>query len=365
MNTAIAPEIKEVLDALHYRPAVSVILPFEPKMGLKSELQYSLKQVAKKVQDALDADYPPELSGLVMQKLQHMIGQIDYSTYKKSIAIFVSPVFQKILYLDVQVEERIIVDESFEIRDLIYSKKQLQKYLLLLLSAKEMRMYLGNGGEMVRIISDKPEHAEAYENDIAERVTNFSDVSDRKEVMMEKFLRHADQSLDVLLHAYPLPLFVLATERILGRFKQITKHGKAIVEVLHGNYEESSAAQLKTIMAPLISDWKKVKVKDLMNRIEEAASKRKMAVGIKEVWHDAIRKKGQLLIVEKNYMYPAQHSDQADRIEGAEELYNQFSYIKDAVDDVMEKVLEFGGDVEFVDEGVLESYGHIVLINYY
>jgi hypothetical protein len=119
MNTTIAPEIREVLEALHYRPAVSIILPFEPKMGLKAELQYSLKHAAKKVQDALQADYPPELSDLVMQKLQQMIDKVDYNTYKKSIAIFVSPVFQKLLYLDVPVEERIIVDESFEIRVLI------------------------------------------------------------------------------------------------------------------------------------------------------------------------------------------------------------------------------------------------------
>jgi len=365
MNTTIAPEIREVLEALHYRPAVSIILPFEPKMGLKAELQYSLKHAAKKVQDALQADYPPELSDLVMQKLQQMIDKVDYNTYKKSIAIFVSPVFQKLLYLDVPVEERIIVDESFEIRDLIYSKKQLHKYLLLLLSGKEMRMYLGNGGDLVRIVADRPEQVEAYENDIAERVTNFSDVSDRKEVMMEKFLRHADQSLDVVLNAYPLPLFVLGTDRILGRFKQLTKHQKAIVNVLHGNYEEASMVELKKVIDPVISDWKKVKVKDLLNRIEEAANKKKLAVGIKAVWHDAIRKKGQLLIVEKNYMYPAQHSDTAEHIEGTEGLYNRFSYIKDAVDDVMEKILEYGGDVEFVDEGVLDAYEHIVLVNYY
>lgn len=365
MNTAIAPEIREVLDALHYRPAVSVILPFEPKMGLKTELQYSLKHAARKVQDALQADYPPELSGLVLQKLQQLIDKVDYSTYKKSIAIFVSPVFQKLLYLDVPVEERIIIDESFEIRDLIYSKKQLHKYLLLLLSGKEIRMYLGNGGEMVRIISDHPEHIEAYENDIAERVTNFSDVSDRKEVMLEKFLRHADQSLDMVLNVYPLPLFLLGTERVVGRFKQLTKHPKAIIDVLYGNYEEATSAELKKNLEPVISDWKKVQVKNLLNRMEEAANKKKLCVGIKEVWRDAVRKKGQLLIVEKNYMYPAQHSDTEDRIEGIEELYNRFSYIKDAVDDVMEKVLEFGGDVEFVDEGVLDAYEHIVLINYY
>ncbi|MFY7840928.1 MAG: hypothetical protein ACOVP7_11670 [Lacibacter sp.] len=365
MNTTLAPEIREVLEALHYRPAVSIILPFEPKMGLKAELQYSLKHASRKVQDTLQADYPPELSALVMQKLQQLIDRIDYSTYKKSIAIFVSPVFQKLLYLDVAVEERIIVDESFEIRDLIYSKKQLHKYLLLLLSGKEMRMFLGNGGDFVRLVSDKPEHVEAYETELPERVANFSDVSDRKEIMLEKFLRHADQSLDMVLNAYPLPLFVLGTERVIGRFKQLTRHQKSIVDVLYGNYEEASMPVLKKIIEPVVSDWKKVQVKDLLNRIEEAAGKKKLAVGIKAVWHDAIRKKGQLLIVEKNYMYPAQHSDAAEHIEGTEGLYNRFSYIKDAVDDVMEKILEYGGDVEFVDEGVLNGYEHIVLINYY
>jgi hypothetical protein len=49
----------------------------------------------------------------------------------------------------------------------------------------------------------------------------------------------------------------------------------------------------------------------------------------------------------------------------AEKPYSKFSYIKDAVDDVMEKVLETGGDVEFVDEGMLKDYDHIALVQYY
>ena len=49
----------------------------------------------------------------------------------------------------------------------------------------------------------------------------------------------------------------------------------------------------------------------------------------------------------------------------ATEPYNKFSYIKDAVDDVIEKVLETGGDVEFVDAAVLNDYQHIALLQYY
>lgn len=365
MNANIAAEIREVTGAGHYRPSISIILPFEPKMNLETELLYSLKIATKKVEDELLAQYPDEMSSLLMAKLHTLVTNINFNTYKKSIAIFVSPVFEKVLYLDVPVEEKIVIDESFEIRDLVYSKKQLHKYLVLLLSGKESRMYLGNTGELVRIISDRPEQIEAYENEVPERTANFSDMSERKDIMMKKFLQHIDHSLDIVLQAYHLPLFVMGADRILGHFKQITKHGKLIVETIRGNYEESTPAELRRVLEPYIHDWKKIMGKDLLNRIDEAAGKKKLAVGMKAVWHDVAHKKGQLLIVEKNYMFPAQHSSTDDVIEKLEEPYNRFSYIKDAVDDAIERVLDNGGDVEFVDEGLLKDYESIVLINYY
>jgi hypothetical protein len=86
---------------------------------------------------------------------------------------------------------------------------------------------------------------------------------------------------------------------------------------------------------------------------------------MKEVWGDAMQNKGQLLIVEKNFMYAAQRGGIDDVLYDVTGSTNQFSFIKDAVDDVLEKVLANGGDVEFVDEGSLENYQHIVLINFY
>ena len=98
---------------------------------------------ADKVEQELLENYPDEMGFLVMHKLRAIIKNLNFNTHKKSIAIYVSPVFEKVLYLDIAVEEKIIIDESFEIRDLVYSKKQLHKYLVLLLSGKESRMYLG------------------------------------------------------------------------------------------------------------------------------------------------------------------------------------------------------------------------------
>ncbi|MFM9911665.1 MAG: hypothetical protein ACKVOW_20255 [Chitinophagaceae bacterium] len=365
MNPLVTPEIREVMETVHYWPSVSIIIPFEPKMSLKTELNRALKMAAAKVERELEGNYPEEMGRLVLQKLKALLKNLNFSTHKKSIAIYVSPVFEKVLYLDIAVEEKIIVDESFEIRDLVYCKKQLHKYLVLQLSGKESRIYLGNSSTFVRIVSNTPETVQAYSKDHREKVANFTDKSTEQEIVLHRFLQQIDKSLDHILNAYPLPLFVLGTKRILGHFKQLTKHERSVIDYIHGNYEDGTIQELKEILEPHVADWKKVMQKDLVNKLEEAAGKLKLVTGIKDVWKEAMNHKGRLLVVEKNYMYAAQHSESKNSIDSVTKSYNRFSYIKDAVDDIIEKVLENGGDIEFVDEGVLENYNHTALIKFY
>lgn len=224
---------------------------------------------------------------------------------------------------------------------------------------------MGDGSELVSIKLDIPQSLYAYFNEVPERVANFSDMPERKEIMMDKFLHHIDDSLDRILNTYPLPVFVLGAERLLGHFKSASKHVNSVVEYIHGNYEEATMPELKKILEPHITAWQKKMENDLLKRLDEAAGKKKLAVGIKEVWKQARNQKGQLLVVEKNYTYAAEHGTGDKKIYKAVEPYNQFSYIRDAVDDVIEAVLASDGEVEFVDKDVLSDYHHVALVQYY
>ncbi len=365
MNTVLTPEMNEVMEAVHYRPAISIILPFEPKMSAKAALNLSLAAAVRKIEKELEENYPAEMVQLMMQKLHTIIQHLNFNTHKKSIAIYVSPVFEKVLYLDIAVEEKIMVDESFEIRDLVYSKKQLHKYLVLLLDSRESRIYLGNADSFVRIVSNAARPVFAYVNDIPQKVANFSDKEARREVMMDKFLHYIDNGLDIILNAYHLPLFVIGPEKMLGHFNAITKHKPAIIEYVYGCYDDASDKKIIEILAPHIADWKKVIQKDLLNQLDDAASKRKLVTGMADVWREAGSGKGRLLVVEKNYMYEAAHGSGRNTITPGAGSLNKFSCIRDAVDDVIEKVLENGGDVEFADNHLLKDYQHIALIKYY
>ena len=50
-------------------------------------------------------------------------------------------------------------------------------------------------------------------------------------------------------------------------------------------------------------------------------------------------------------------------------MYSQFDYhitiTDEALDDIIEKVLSSGGDVEFVDEGILKDFEKIAMIEYF
>jgi len=365
MNQFITPEMREVLKALHYRPAVSIIMPFEAKINLETELNHKLKVAADKVELELLNNYPKEVAEVVIRKIRTVIKNLKIDSHKKSIVIYASLIFEKVIYLDTVVEEKIIVDDSFEIRDLVYDNKQQEKFLVLLLSPKECRLYRRDAAVLVPVEFDIPATVYAYVIDAPERVANFPDMQEHKQIATYKLLYHIDSALDTVLNTYPYPVFILGVEKLLGHFKKFTKHAENVIAYVHGNYEDATLSQMEEVLKPHIAAWKEVKQGKLLNQLEDAEDKKKLVFGMKDVWREATNHRGRLLVVEKNYRCAAQHGGSEEKIEEVTAPYNKFPLIRDAVDDTIEKILANGGDVDFVDENVLKDYQRIALIEYY
>ncbi|MCQ6961621.1 hypothetical protein [Mucilaginibacter aquariorum] len=365
MNAILNPEIREIIDAVHYRPALSLILPLETHISLKSEMARVLKIKADKAERELRQYYPEEQCEAVMEKLHTLIDRLDIPPKKKGMAIYVSPLFEKILYLDNPVEEKLIVDESFEVRDLLYNAKQAIPFLLLILSGQECKLFLGDRDTLRPLPSNIPKSIYDYVMDGPERMGNFPDSSGDKHTAIDNFLRHIDEELGNVIQEHHLPVLVMGAERIIGQFKKLSKHTASVIGYVAGNYENASVAELTGLISPYIAAWKIKNHQQLLDSLEEAAGQHRVAKGILEVWKAAHSAKGKLLVVEKNYCFPAQHGPEPGVIEAAAEPYDHFAYIRDAVDDVLEKVLATGGEVEFVEDGSLAQFEHIALIKYY
>lgn len=356
-RVAIQRTKRPAINPVYRFPSVSIFLPFDPKMGMKNKLTFLLAKATDKAVSELRDKYPDEMSMLVIQKLRAIIRNLNFSTHKKSLAIFVSPVFEKVYYLNMDVEEKVIVNESLHIRDLVYSKKQSLPFHILLLKEKESRIFLSASKSFVGIISESPVSEDTSQGDFP---PTFPDAAAKE--MMKTFLHRVDDSLDIILKYNRLPVFVMGTENLLSQFKNITNHREAIIEYVQGDYEESSMEYLKKILHLCIVDWKKIKEKYLLGQLEEAANKNTLATGIADVWREAMNRKGQTLLIEKSYLYDSVPEEKDILNDGMPVSYNKFSCIKNPVDELTEKVLENGGNVELVNNGFLNKYTQVALI---
>jgi hypothetical protein len=364
MNIHMTKEEEEVIKGVKYQPAISVILPFEPKISLKTELDYKLKLLSKKLESQLNETYPDEKVISVMSRFYKLVDSLDYNIQKKSIAIYVSPIMEKVFYLDTHVVEKIIIDESFEIRDLIYNKKESVDYLVLMISAHKGRIYLVNTSDTIKLLHSMENEVVASDS-AHERISNFSDPNELRKNITDKFLHEVDAALSGILKTYQLPVFVMGTKMLEGHFDKVTKNGDKLVGFIHGNYEKADESEIREVMHPYLVNRRKVKQQDLLHQLDEAIGKEKLSFGITNVWKAATEKNNRLLVVEKDFMQRAQHGAEVGVIYEEVAGENQQLHIQDAVDQIIEKVVINGGDVEFVDNGLLEKYNHIALIKYY
>ena len=354
MLSSTSSQTQQIAPALRYAPTIVLVLPFHPLMDTKSDLEKKLTAALSAAEKELMERYSRDQALPVLERLRKSIRSLNYYTHKRSIAVFVSPVMEKIFYLDMEVEPRIVVDQPFEMRQLINCKRQKKEYLALVLASHRSKLYIGKGDNLALIKSNAPSQVSAGKKDgYKKQLSNTTS---------EQFLRQMDRELTILLQAYPLPVLVLSEKDIWDQFRNISSNTSWLVNHIPGNCTEFTLQQLKEMVIPAVFRWNQVRQQFLLNQSTEAYKLHKCAAGLEQVYSMAKSGKGKLLVIESDFIAATEQTKGKERnIRQAASFGNRF-YIHDAVDDVIEKVLENGGEVEFVEPGVLSAYGNIVLV---
>ncbi len=320
-------------------PVVSLFMPFEPKMAAKSEIVYKLQLLEQEAEQKLIAGYSYSTAEPVLKRLKTVVKNLDYSTHKKSVGIYVSAEGEKVFYLDMPLEERVIIDTSFNIRSLIEAKKSSKQYLVLVLGVTISRIDFGDGENLISMF------------------TNACKKSHHKYISpLENLLIETDNNLNIMLNYFPsLPVFVLGNAYTLNRFKTITKNKTHITQLVETCNDDVTTGELKEALHPYIFNWDFTRMKYLNHTLANAMEGGKIAVGISNV-RKAANRRTRLLVLEKDYTLPAVKAGKKTNATLDDAPFT------DAVDEVIEKVLSGGGEVAFADKSVLKDYQHIALI---
>jgi hypothetical protein len=360
MPSALSLKEKIDISPVQTGACVFILLPFEPKMVSRSKLENKLNNAIYQAKIKLIESYPKYSVRLILKKIKDIAASVDYSTHKKSIAIAISNNVEKIYYLDIDVEEKIIVDRSCKVRDIIYYKKQQPKYLLMALSKEKIKIFQCIENHINLIVNANIQNDVLQKNTASNNSSNPSTFSNNGDEIYN-IISKVDEVLNIILQTYPLPLFVTSTPELKDYLLE-SKNKEYFSEFIPGNYVDATTNELQILLKPYIKNWRKIHENDLLLRLKIADKIERLSTGIKDVFKTAFQKRGKLLLIEENFSHPGIVGEAIEMNVVGKPTHTNSENDKDAVDDIIEQVLDNGGDIEFVRKGILKMKNHIALI---
>src|ERR687897_637668 len=110
MTPLISWKEQPVLKPAAGYPALLITMPFEPKLFGRILLEQQVKLVQRTAEQLLMSQYSVTDIKPVIEKLHMSFRGLNYDSFKKSIAIFISSLFNRVLYLDASLEEEVLLN---------------------------------------------------------------------------------------------------------------------------------------------------------------------------------------------------------------------------------------------------------------
>lgn len=365
-------ELEELISAKN-GPCVSIIVPFTKFSAERKQNPIRMKKAIREAEKMLIEKYGVENTKDLIEKINKAPEEIDFLHPNDGVGIYVSHNVRKIINFASSVTEKIIVGTEFEIREVEYLSKTLFVYHLLILSKGYTRLFKGYG-TILNEINDSNFPASYVDDHEYLRPRHMSytgsspkSISIDKSITTEKRLHFFLKHMDDLLHLYlseKSHLVIAGVDQNISYYKELSKYRKNIIFSITGNFDHYNQTELSKVILPEINKYIEEDNKKLVKEFEELIGKGKAVCGIPEVWKNANRGKGDILIVEKDYRQPAAVNEEQFEVllDGDSRKIKSFKKLDDAVNDIIETVIKNNGNVVFVENESLVKYKRIALI---
>ena len=354
---------------------VSIILPTHRISPDKRVDLLAFKRSIAAAKQLLQFKYTVSNIQPLLDAIDDIYQKIDFSHNSDGLGIYISSDVKLSVQFPFPVEEKVMVADNFEIRDLLFKANYSAPFLVILLTKKEVRLFKGLWNELTEIVDQNfPKiYEEEYIYNPPSRGTPFTghatvrnfekEKSNLEEIRIKDFFHQADELLNQYIENNS-PLIAMGVEKDIAWFEKISMHGKNIIEKIKGNYDYLNEKQLADITWPAMYQHLQSQRNLLIKELEEKQGGHMVTSGIQNVWQAAKEGKGMKLLVEKDFRKSGFVTDDGYQlhIRPPEKAYK---IVTDAVDDIMEMVLKMGGQVFFTENTLLKDFQHIAMINRY
>ncbi|MBK8988632.1 MAG: hypothetical protein IPM39_21605 [Chloroflexi bacterium] len=352
----------QLLQQFRGYPAISILLPTHRTSPDNRQDPIRVRNLVLEAGNRLLQEFSKREMETILARLEQAANEIDYRGTLDGLAIFVNQDISRILYLPFTLNERVVIDETFATRDLVYALNRTTRYWVLALSENSTRLFEGVREELIEIreegfplVHTGATRGKAVPTDPAVQASAYRDERHRQ------FFRQVDEAFKPFYTDDELPLVVVGVDRYLAFFQEVTARPGAVAATLQGNYDKAAPHELGKLVWPLMEEVETQRRLEYLDVLGRAVGQRKFVSTAEQVWRLAQEGRGRLLLVEQDFHFPGRLSEDGRLLFAADDPTAP-DVMTDAVNEIIEMVLSKQGQVVFVDNGQLEQHQRIALV---
>lgn len=349
-------------------PCVSIILETD-RTDKATNLQ-RLKKMVQKAQASLEnKDYPEDTKRSLMVKMAGVTQMLPDSV-EEGLGIYLSPRHSLVCTFPFTVNQKVVVGQRFELRDLYYLRQYITPYYIINLSKHGVELFVATAGDLEEIkdgnfpfvFKDEFEYERASIADSSSgSLKGFEKEKNQiSEERLKAVFREADTHLKPYLKTDASRLLLSGTQKSISSFLGLTSLKKHIFGKVSGSYSSKNLDKLAQAAWTEFVRNKKKEIDQAIRKLHELPPKQ-LAEGTRPVWKAALEGKGQTLFVEKDFHLKVfRKPDQSEIL--LQPPKKPYKIMTDIVDDLIEMVTAKNGTVLFTENGQLKAKDHLALV---
>jgi uncharacterized protein YlbG (UPF0298 family) len=370
----INKEVKMLLDQKG-KTCISIVLPLHNLTIDQKVNKIHLAKAVKEVGEKLKSEFTEEAYPLI-ESINRLHDQIEFTRNDEGIGLYISKEVSFYSTFPFSVSENIVIDKSFRLRELLMKQQYAVPYNVLYVHEREIRLFIGRLRQLKEIRNwEFPMiYEESYEYQPSSQASSYGGYAhvksfERDKTAIEKtrheaFIQQADDQLHKYLQNSEL-LILCGVTRYTSAFLNRTAHADKILSVLNGSYNPLDETTFSNMVWPLVESFIHEQMIDGISEYNEKIGEGLAEKGILTVWEAVYNGRADTLLIEKNYQpkgFLINHNSWQLYLKP---LVRNHIVVEDAVNRLLEALMEKNGRVLFVEDGMLSEFEHIALITRY
>lgn len=333
-------------------PAVSLLMPTHRREPDNAQDPVRLRNLVAAAEKAIHDDpaVTRERRADVLDQLRRAVAEIDLAHAEDGLVIFVAPGEHYVWSVARTVPERVVLADTFLTRNLVAAQAAEQPSWTLTVAADRVSLWSGGPERVTEHTGDGFPFTRDLDDPDAEREERVGDLpSTYQDEATRRFLREAHQALRAVLASRPRPLYVVGEPAALALLDDTGPLLPGTTPVRRGGLARGPAPAVWEAVEPARTAREAAAATTVVAELDAARGRREFAGGIDEVWQAVKEGRIRLLAVEDHYRTVVR--DHGGHLEPAEP--SEAEARDDMVDEIVERALDTGAEVQFVRDDTL------------